>query len=74
MVTYKCDVCGEEFHDEKQLILGKTYYVESNGTTIDRWYGDVCKDCREKMLYVGQRAMMDWIMKTRTESYMKDKL
>lgn len=74
MVTYKCDVCGKEFHDERQLILGKTYYVECGSRTIDRWHGDMCKDCEEKMLYVGQKAMIDWIMKTRTESYMEDRL
>lgn len=68
MVTYRCDVCGKEFHDEKQLILGKTYYVEHGSKTIDSWYGDLCKDCREEMLYVGQRAMMDFIMDTRKKN------
>ena len=68
MVTYKCDVCGEEFYDETQLILGKTYYVERGSKTIDRWHGDVCKDCREEMLYVGQRAMMSWIVDTQKKN------
>lgn len=74
MVTYKCDVCGKEFYDDTQLFLGKTYYVERGSRAIDRWHGDVCNDCHEQILYVGQRAVVDWIMKTRTESYMEDRL
>ena len=61
MVTYKCDVCGKEFYDKRQLVLDKTYYVERGSKIIDSWHGDMCKDCHETMLYVGQKAMMTWI-------------
>lgn len=68
MVTYRCDVCGREFHDGRHIVPGNTYRVERGDKTIDHWYGDVCKDCHEEMRYVGQRAVMDWIMDTRKKN------
>ena len=67
MVTYKCDVCGEEFHDNSRLILGKTYYIEHKGKSIDKWHGDVCRDCCDEIAYVGECAMMDWIVNKQKE-------
>lgn len=48
ITKYKCDVCGEEFSDEKKI---QTIKVPCCGETIEIVFTniDVCKDCLLKM-------------------------
>jgi len=55
MIILKCDICGKE---ENRNALQRTIFDygfscrETTGYLTDSWYGEICEDCREKVMSI----------------------